>query len=232
MEPWDLVGVDTVPAFEDYPSPEGYTQILVIVDFFTCFVVLRAIKDKTAVSVAQELLKLFSEFGFPKQLMSDRGKEFVATLTQSLLSAGHISHRVSAEYVHSQNGRVERSISTVLSSLRKMLGGNPREWYTRLPLVQMAYNVKVSTVTKCDPFTLMFGRRNNILSDTRGTIPVEIGLDQWIAQQKQLVELIYPAVARDAELKRAKIQKIGLFWRQSHLIGVCNSTSTVVFGCV
>jgi hypothetical protein len=49
---------------------------LVYQDHFTKFVVLRPIKAKSAICVAEALLEIFSLLGVPAILQSDNGREF------------------------------------------------------------------------------------------------------------------------------------------------------------
>jgi hypothetical protein len=54
------------------PSEHENTFYLTVVDVATRFVFLRALKDNRKHSVAQELLKIFCDIGFPKILQMDR----------------------------------------------------------------------------------------------------------------------------------------------------------------
>ena len=44
---------------------------------FSKFVVARPLKDKSAASVYEQLFDIFSTFGYPAVISSDRGREFV-----------------------------------------------------------------------------------------------------------------------------------------------------------
>ena len=52
------------------------TYILLLLDIATRFVVLRPISDKSAKTVAKELVSIFSLIGYPRILNSDRGAEW------------------------------------------------------------------------------------------------------------------------------------------------------------
>ena len=58
-------------------SITGKKYILVFVDIFTRFVILRAIPNKKAITIARQLVDIFLLLGFPKIIQSDNGLEFV-----------------------------------------------------------------------------------------------------------------------------------------------------------
>jgi len=63
-------------------SSDGRKFCLVLIDVFTGFIVLRALKNKRADTVAETLWNIFTTIGPPKVLQSDNGTEFLnATLT-------------------------------------------------------------------------------------------------------------------------------------------------------
>ena len=69
--PWVHIQIDTsvhLPA-----SLDGYTALLVIIDVFTGFVLLRPLETNSAEMVARKLWKIFCTFGLPKIIQSDNG---------------------------------------------------------------------------------------------------------------------------------------------------------------
>jgi transposase InsO family protein len=55
----------------------GNEHILVVIDDFTRFVELYAIKDVSALEAAKVLLNHLGRYGVPTKLRSDRGSQFV-----------------------------------------------------------------------------------------------------------------------------------------------------------
>ncbi len=53
-----------------------YRFIMTYQDNLTKFVILRPLKNKTAVAVAEELVDIFCIFGAPRILHTDNGREF------------------------------------------------------------------------------------------------------------------------------------------------------------
>ena len=80
--PLDHVAVDS---FGPFPASKtcGSTNVVLILDIASRFVILKPVRDKSASCTAQVLYEVFCLVGFPKIIQSDNGTEFV----NSILSA-------------------------------------------------------------------------------------------------------------------------------------------------
>jgi transposase InsO family protein len=209
-EPWQLILLDLA---EPPKADTGEKYLLVIVDAFTRFVVLRPLKDKSAASIAKELWKLFADFGVPKAIQSDNGTEFVNAIVREMRRAFGIQHRLVAAYNHSANGLVERGIRTVSTMLKKHLKGANQKWPQWVPLMQMAVNMVANVTTATAPCLLMFGRAWQQPGDYSGEI-VSAGSEddrkKFADKLKWFVEKLYPAVVQ----RSAAMKKKGQAYRQ------------------
>ena len=191
------------------PSTDGYTQCLVLVDIFTGFIVLRALQEHTAEHVARALLEVFMLLGPCKILQSDQAPEFVGEITNAFTRLHGIEHRTAAAYHPQTNARVERPIRTIRSTLNKLLLGTSRHWPLFLPFVMFTYNCKVSEITGSTPFSLMFGRQFNSLTDYTQVTPQPISLDDWKKTQEEIISLIYPSIElRTKRVRQEYIDKL------------------------
>lgn len=188
-------------------SPEGYKNLLVCIDVFTGFIVLRSLKEKTAEEVASELWKIFSLIGFPRILQSDNGSEFVNDLIHALCKLTGIEQRFISEYNPRADGKVERSIGTVMNIIKKSLHGRNRHWPEFVSFAQMAFNNKISSLTGSSPFALMFGRNMNAFKDYSNSPEDLQSVEEWKAYQDKIVSLIYPAVSQRIKSGRDKMIK-------------------------
>ena len=89
-EPWERVSIDITG-----PHPKSSKQnvyILTLVDHFSKWAEAISIPNHTASTVAKALMvNVFSRFGMPAEILTDRGSEFESELfTQLLLSLIHI----------------------------------------------------------------------------------------------------------------------------------------------
>ena len=67
--PMDIIAFDF--AVMKVTTTRGHMYILVIVDVATRFVILEAMKTRTAEETATTLLRVFSLFGFPRVVQHD-----------------------------------------------------------------------------------------------------------------------------------------------------------------
>jgi hypothetical protein len=73
----DLIDLQTLPDGE-------YKWLMVYQDHFTKFILLRALKAKSAIEVVNALFDIFSIIGVPFILHSDNGREFRNQIIQAL----------------------------------------------------------------------------------------------------------------------------------------------------
>lgn len=203
--PGDHLQIDTSVHLPE--SADGYKALLVCIDVFTGFIILRPLKDTTAETVARKLWKVFSIIGFPRILQSDNGSEFVNNVLTALIKITGIEHRFISPYNPRADGKVERSIGTIMSIIKKLLHGTDNHWPLFVSFAQLSFNNKISSLTGSSPFTLMFGRTLNDLKDYSNDPPTMISLDDWEQHQQKIVSLIYPAIADRIKSGKDKIMK-------------------------
>ena len=194
-------------------STEGHHFCLVCVDVFTGFLILRALKQKTAESVARTLWEIFTIIGVPRVLQSDNGTEFKNEIVAALTRLEGIEHRFISPYNPRADGKVERSVKTVKETVNKLMLGATCYWHLHLPFVQYAYNNKVQSLTGSTPFSLMFGRSANSSTnyefDEEGMLR---DIDEWKKHQEEIFSLIFPAVSvrrsQEQSKSRARVDKL------------------------
>jgi hypothetical protein len=188
-------------------SPDGHTALLVCICIFTGFVILRPLKDTTAETVASTLWDIFCIIGFPKILQSDNGSEFVNDILRSLVKITGIEHRLITPYNPRADGKVERTIGSVMMVIKKLLNGTNNHWNLFVPFAQITFNNKVSSLTGSTPFSLMFGRSLNELKDYSSDPPTTLDLDDWKQHQDKIVSLIYPSISERIRSGKDKLVK-------------------------
>jgi hypothetical protein len=95
-QPFDHLAIDLAGPFTTSDNNEHW--LLVIIDIHSRFVLLHTLIDKSATTVADALLKVFFDFGFPCILQSDNGTEFVNRIIQKIMKSAHIDHRLITPY--------------------------------------------------------------------------------------------------------------------------------------
>ena len=111
--------------------PDGSFQyVLHYVECLTKYHILRPLKSKCAKEVANELLKIFLDFGAPVVLQSDNGREFTAQIIRELTDLWPALKLVNGRPRHPQSqGCVERANADMKSKLAIwMKEQNSRNW--------------------------------------------------------------------------------------------------------
>jgi hypothetical protein len=140
---------------------EGNTYILVIIDMFSRFVELYAVRDSKSETFANALLKHIGRYGAPDTLWSDNGPSFIAHIIQQLLDIVGTEHHLTLAYSHEENAIVERANKEVVRHLRDIVMSIKlkKDWSNILPLVQRMMNSEVHSALGISPAQLLFGNQ-------------------------------------------------------------------------
>ncbi|GFO34730.1 reverse transcriptase [Plakobranchus ocellatus] len=139
-------------------SQNRYEYILTLVDLSTRWAEGVPLRHISAKDVAQSLFDLFCRLGFPCEIQSDRGQQFMSQVLREFNSLTNIKHFLSSPYHPQTNGVVERFHSTLKGMLRKLAFDSPSNWCQYLNAALFAYRCQVHTSTGYSPFFLLYGR--------------------------------------------------------------------------
>jgi len=176
------------------PSMKGNCYYLLVVDVATRFLFLRPLQSKTAYAVAQQLLVLFCDLGFPKILQSDNGTEFVNEIMTALKKIANIDERLISAYNHRSNGIAERAIQSTSQAVYKQVGGLISQWDDYLPAIQHAFNTRVIELHGSSPYALLFGRAPNGFEDFRDTDNSLEKEDDRMQRLTFINSVVFPAI--------------------------------------
>ena len=139
-------------------SKKGNQFILTIKDAYTRWIEAFPLRSATAVKVIEILEKeVFSRFGIPESLHSDRGSQFTGLLLQEVAKTLDISATTTPAY-NPKSNPVERSHRDLKSALRAITDNGEKDWESMLPYALFALRVGVNRMTGVSPFKLLFGR--------------------------------------------------------------------------
>jgi len=105
--PFDRICVDTIGPLPT--NDDSKTHILVIIDAFARFVMLRAIPNTTAKEAIDGLMDWIGMFGIPSQVVSDNGTQFANELVDGLLEILASDNIKIQAYSKEENAIVERA---------------------------------------------------------------------------------------------------------------------------
>jgi transposase InsO family protein len=190
--PFDHVCVDLAGPFPT--STTGHNFALILVDVATRFVVLRPLSSKLATEVSDTLFRIFCDFGFPRILQSDNGAEFLNQILAALCRHAGIDKRLITAYHPRANGLAEVSVRTTKQVLQRSFRGNHRQWDLFLPSTQLTMNLKVRSIHRSQPFSLMFGRRFNGFQASQDGVYTPLSPHQLRQRVAYLNDLVFPGI--------------------------------------
>ena len=158
-QPLDRIALDILGPLP--PTSDGNIYVVVISDYYTKFTEAYALKDHTALTVADKLVTEFiCRYGIPSVIHTDQGPEFESILFKEMCRLLGIAKTITVPYNPRSDGLSERNIRTIQMMLAMFVNENRNDWDDHLPFIMMAYRSSIHDSTKCTPNLLMFGREN------------------------------------------------------------------------
>nr|GEZ94518.1 reverse transcriptase domain-containing protein [Tanacetum cinerariifolium] len=115
-----------------FSSSKGNKYILVVVDYLSKWVEAKALPTNDARVVVKILKSLFSRFGTPKAIISDRGTYFCNDQFSRVMSKYGVTHRLSTAYHPQTSGQVEVTNRGLKRILERTVGENRALWSDKL----------------------------------------------------------------------------------------------------
>lgn len=154
--PWKMISADLLGPFPR--STKGNKYILVVVDSFTKYTLLKPLRAATAQSVARFLEEdVFMVYGVPSYLVCDNGSEFIGQPVKRLAQDYKIKVLLNPSR-HPQSNPTERANRTIVTMLRAYIGDNHRQWDSKIAQLGFALRSSFHESTGHTPNYLNFGR--------------------------------------------------------------------------
>ncbi|GJZ26748.1 reverse transcriptase domain-containing protein [Tanacetum coccineum] len=154
-EIFDVWGIDFMGPF---PSSRGNKYILVAVDYLSKWVEAKALPTNDARVVVKFLKSLFSRFGAPRAIISDRGTHFCNDKFARVMSKYGVTHRLSTPYHPQTSGQVEVTNRGLKRILERTVGENRASWSDKLDDALWAFRTAYKTPIGCTPYKLVYGK--------------------------------------------------------------------------
>ncbi|CEP09771.1 hypothetical protein [Parasitella parasitica] len=149
-------------------------------------------------TVAFELVKVFSDFGYPTKSGMDNGSEMKNMIMKLLCESMHIDQRLITPYKASSNGASDCWVQLAKLAIAKIVKDAGHQWDLFTPGVQLALKNKVSKRLKTPPFNLMFARKMNAFVDHRTSDKCKkssvMTYDQLIDRINVMPKVVFPAI--------------------------------------
>nr|GEY57876.1 reverse transcriptase domain-containing protein [Tanacetum cinerariifolium] len=141
-EIFDVWGIDFMGPF---PNSKGNKYILVAFDYLSKWVEAKVLPTNDARVVVKFLKSLFSRFGTPKAIISDRGTHFYNDQFAKVMSKYEVTHRLSTAYHPQTRGQVEVTNRGLKRILERMVGENHASWTDKLDDALWAFRMAFKT---------------------------------------------------------------------------------------
>lgn len=141
------------------PSQSGNKYLLTIVDEYSRFPFAFPCSNMTTATVIQCLVKLFSLFGMPAYVHTDRGTSFMSEDLKEFLNQKGVATSRTTPYNPRGNGQVERYNAIIWNTVRLALKNKDldiSQWEVVLPDALHSIRSLLCTSTNCTPHERVF----------------------------------------------------------------------------
>ena len=164
--PWERLSMDFVGPL---PSKNNNKYILTLIDEYSRFPFAFPCENMLAETVIEKLINLFSIFGTPSMIHSDRGTQFVSEKLKNFLSKNDIIKTRTSPHAPWANGQCERMNGTLQKSIKlEILESNldKSDWESVLPRCLASNRSLLCRTTNETPHERMFNFKRHSVNGT------------------------------------------------------------------
>ncbi|KAK7094703.1 hypothetical protein V1264_006216 [Littorina saxatilis] len=149
--PWQELSIDFCG-----PLPSG-ASLLVITDEYSRYPVVEVLQNTTVETVIPVVDKVFSLFGYPAQVKTDNGPQFISKLWKQFMQSCGVKHRRITPLWPKANPQAETFNKPMMKAVRSA-HVERRSWRQELHKFCRVYRATPHCTTSFTPYFLMFGR--------------------------------------------------------------------------
>jgi hypothetical protein len=202
-EPWKRLTADFVemPRTTSIAGAEIFDELLVVVDKFSKQTILIPTRKTATTEEVFYLLweRVFSVFGIPDSILSDRDRIFKTERWQQLMKEVGAVQLLSTAYHQRTDGQTERKIQEIRAYFRYYLDYEQKNWVELTPIAQYALNDAKSAATGETPNFVTFGSERLAGKDQRLREPDTV--------HQEMMKIIHKEVKLDLEWNKLETKK-------------------------
>ncbi|GKE52985.1 reverse transcriptase domain-containing protein [Tanacetum coccineum] len=181
-----------------FPSFRGNKYILVAVDYLSKWVKAKALPTNDARVVVKFLKSLFTRFGTPRAIISDRGTHFCNDQFAKVILKYGVTRRLSTVCHPQTSGQVEVLSHGLKRILERTVGENRASWSDKLDDALWAFRTAFKTPIGCTPYKLVYGKACHLPIELEHkaywalkhcNFDLKTAGDHWKVQMNELNEL-------------------------------------------
>ena len=153
-------------------------DFLVVVDYFSKYLIIRKIPNSTSSAVIKELGMIFSEFGKPQIFRSDNGPCYLSQEFRFFMQNWLIEHRTNSPHYPQSNGLAESMVKVSKNLIEKAVRQD-------LPWNRLLLDYRCAPISSeiPSPAEILFGRK---LRSSISILPSQVMNDR-ISKQRELI---------------------------------------------
>ncbi len=156
IEPGHMLGVDLMEPFPR--SSQSHEYLMVVVDYCSKWVELYPLRSAKTHIVNILIKEIFTRWGAPTYLVSDRGPQFTAQLLNDACKHWGVIQKSTTAY-HPQTNINERTNRTLKAMISSYVKDNHRQWDRWLSEFRYAINTAWQESTGLTPAEIALGRK-------------------------------------------------------------------------
>ncbi|UYV71889.1 K02A2.6-like, partial [Cordylochernes scorpioides] len=150
QKPWMKLGIDIV-------GPIGHHYVLTVIDYYSSYPEAMIIEDISSKTIIKKLMEIFARHGYPHEVVTDNGLQFVSTSMERFLKECGIRHIKASPYYPKSNGKIER-FHRFLKKQFNSSSEEGKDWKEDLSRILMSYRTTPNRSTGKTPAFLLFSR--------------------------------------------------------------------------
>ena len=183
------------------PSSTRNKYILTVIDEYSRFPFAFPCPDMTSSTIISRLSELFSIFGMPSFIHSDRGPSFMSSEVKSFLHTRGIATSRTTAYNPQGNGQVERLNSTLwktISLCLRTMGLTLEQWESVIHIALHSIRSLLCTATNATPHERMF--THNRKSSVGTSLPQWLMVPGPVLYRRNVRSSKYDPIVEEVEL--------------------------------
>lgn len=198
--PWDFLAIDYCGPYSIF----GGVHILVMLDYYSRFVVASPVSSTDFKAAEQFFERVFDQYGYPGAIKSDNGPPFNSGDYKEYCVKRGISPVFSWPLTPQQNGMAERAMQLINKAMQSA-SVEKRDFRKSLAETVRAHNTALHRTTNEVPSDLMFARKLRRSLPLAGSASFkvndeEIRIRDWDEKQKSKVKEDKKRGARDSRI--------------------------------